>query len=53
MASFDKILCNNIKLIKIFKLFRGLKTPKKTCMVGKKVDLVRKKYDVLLNTGLI
>ena len=32
----------------------GLKTLQKICMVGKKkVSLVRKKYDMVPNTGLI
>ena len=50
-ASFDKISSNNDK---IFKSFRDLKTPQANwCGNYKKVDTVFKKYDMLLNTGLI
>ena len=54
LVSSDKI-SSNIKKnlpIKIFKLLGALKTPPKIFMV-RKLDLVCKKYDVLLNTCLI
>ena len=52
LTNFQAIIKN--LSIKIFKILGVSKPRKKTCMVSKKkVDLVRKKYDVLLNTGLI
>ena len=55
-ASFENILSNNKKiyLLKFSNIGGGSKLPQKVCMVSKKnVDLVRKKYDMLLITGLI
>ena len=49
VATFDKISSNN--KVYLLKLLRGLKTPQKFCMEGKKVDLICKKYR-MLNTDL-
>ena len=56
VASFDKISSNNIKisLLKFFNFLGVAKPPEQICMVSrKKVDLVRKKYGMLLNISLV
>ena len=55
VASFDKISSNNENIYLLnFLNFLGIsKSPKQICMISTKVDLLRKNYDVLLNTGLI
>ena len=48
MLNYKNLLVNTLKFL------RGLKThPKKFIRRANKVDLVYKKYDMLLNTGLI
>ena len=54
VASLDKISSNDSEICLLkFSIFLGVSKPPKNLYGKKKVDLVHKKYDVLLNTGLI